>query len=281
MKDCVDAVNFTDNQLSIVRMSPLASSILAIQLGLEPVLQMTCRDRNRLALQSEVLGAHAFGIRNLFCLTGDPISLGNHPQGKAVYDLKVVEWIRGLKRMREAGVFFNGEPLKGPAPDFFLGCAANPFHGEIQNGLRHLQEKMEAGAEFIQTQPVFDLEQFQKWLEGFKSLGLHQRGHLLVGIMLVKSLKSLDYLYKVPGISIPPSLAERIRKNPDPLSEGIQICAEIMARLKTIPEVKGLHLMTIGAEEKVPEILRRFQALAPAPTALQGPKVPKKPRSKD
>ncbi|MBI3291549.1 MAG: methylenetetrahydrofolate reductase, partial [Elusimicrobia bacterium] len=262
LKGAADAYNITDNQLGVVRMSSLAMAHLLVEEGLEPVMQITCRDRNRLALQSDLMGAWALGVRNILCLTGDHPKFGNHPEAKTVYDLRVGDLIALARRFREEGTFLNGEPLKSRrddpivAPKFFIGVAANASTSRPEAAVKYLEEKILAGGQFVQTQPVFDLDRFTQWMELVRAKGLHQRVRIFAGAMPVKSAAMLRYMQEhVPGSNIPPSLIERLDRAADPQAEGLAICQETVSQLRRIPGVGGVHLMTVGWESAIRKVV--------------------------
>jgi methylenetetrahydrofolate reductase (NADPH) len=240
----VDGVNITDNQTAIVRMSSIASAKILVEEGLEPVIQMTCRDRNRIAIQSDLLGAAGLGIENVLCLTGDFQKLGNDS----------VQLIATVRRMNE-GCFLSGETMKTP-PSFLIGGAANPFADPLEFRVQRLAKKIRAGAQFIQTQPVFDLDRFNAWMEGVRQAGLHKKVAILAGVMPVKSAKALIYMKEeVPGVRIAESYIRRMEGAAEPSEEGIQIAVEIIDELKKIDGVRGIHLMPLMWESVTPRVL--------------------------
>jgi len=260
----VDAVNITDNQTSIVRVSSIAVGKLILDMGLEPIVQMTCRDRNRLAMQSDILGAYLFGIRNILCLTGDHQCFGNHPTAKHVFDLDSVQLIGMVKNMRDKGVFACGEEIKNSKkaqvkePRMFIGGAANPFADPFEFRVIRLDKKINAGVDFIQTQCVFDTERFEKWMEQVCSRGLHKRCKILAGVTPLKSAGMARYMRdRVAGVRIPDYYIERLAGAEDPKTEGISICVEQIQRLRQIEGVAGVHIMAIEWEEKVSEIVEK------------------------
>ena len=257
LRDYVDAVNITDNQTAIVRLSSFASCLIARECGVEPVMQMVCRDRNRIALQSDFLGACALGIENFLCLTGDHQSMGNHPQAKNVFDIDSVQLLSILNDMKEKKIFQCGETLKGEVKAF-LGAGENPFADPVEFRVYRLAKKVSAGARFVQTQAVFDVEMFARFMEEVRKMGLHEKTHILAGVIPVKSPQALRYMQnEVPGLSIPASLLERMERTKDPKEEGVRICVEIIEKLKTIEGVRGVHIMAIAWESIVPEIVQR------------------------
>jgi methylenetetrahydrofolate reductase (NADPH) len=251
----VDGVNITDNQTAIVRLSSIASAKLLLEEGLEPVIQITCRDRNRIGLQSDLLGAHALGIENVLCLTGDHQRFGNHPEARGVFDLDSIQLIAMTTRLNE-GRFLSGEPMK-TAPSIFAGGAANPFADPLEMRIIRLAKKVDAGARFIQTQPVFDLERFMTWMEAVRSEGLHNRTAILAGVMPVKSIRALHYMQEeVPGITISKVYIDRMQNADDPKEEGVRMASEIIRELRTIEGLSGIHLMPLLWESITPSLLK-------------------------
>ena len=257
LKGYVDAVNITDCQTSIVRLSSFASAILVMSEGLEPVMQMTCRDRNRIGIQADLLGAAALGIKNLLCLTGDHPKFGNHPEAKPVFDLDSIQLLWMVKGMCE-GRFLNGEEIKGPKPNFFLGAAENPFADPFEFRVLRLAKKIKAGANFIQTQIIYNIEKFKKFIEMCRDEGLLEKVYILGGVTPPKSFGMAKYMkYNVPGLDVPDEILKRMRSAKDPKEEGINIAVEIVNQLKEIEGVSGVHIMAIEWEEAVPEIVKR------------------------
>jgi methylenetetrahydrofolate reductase (NADPH) len=258
LKDFVDACNVTDNQTSVVRMSSLAACKLLLEEGVEPVMQMVCRDRNRIAAQSDLLGAAALGIRNVLCLSGDHQTFGDHPQAKNVFDIDSIQLLQIVRRMRDEGKFQSGEDVDG-RPQLFLGAAANPFADPFPFRVPRLAKKVKAGAQFIQTQCVFNLEKFGEWMRGVRDRGLHEQVHILAGITPIRSLPMARYMAtKVAGMDVPEALIGRVKGVDKKLrgQEGIKIAVEAIRRLREIEGVRGVHLMAIEWEEAVPEIVR-------------------------
>jgi len=268
LKGYVDAVNVTDNQTSVVRMSSFASCILLKNMGFDPILQMVCRDRNRIALQSDILGAAALGINNILCLTGDHQKFGDHATAKNVFDLDSVQLIQTVKWMRDEGKFLGGEELKG-VPKLFIGAAANPFADPFEIRVPRLAKKVNAGVQFIQTQCIYNLERFEKWMEMVRDRGLHEKVHILAGVTPFKSVGMAKYMKNmVPGMDVPDEFIERLQGVPkeNQAEEGIKICVESIQRLRTIEGVHGVHVMAIEWEQKVPEIVKQA-GLHPRPEA--------------
>ncbi len=271
-RDVVDAVNLTDNQTAIVRMSSMMSSIYALEGGCEPIMQLTCRDRNRLAQQSELISAYSAGIRNVLCLTGDYQSFGNHPDAKGVFDLDAIQLIHTANELNQ-GRFLSGDELK-PALNMFIGGAANPFAEPIEMRIINLAKKISAGAKFIQTQPVFDLPRFEKWMDMVRKESLDKQVHILAGVMPVKGVKALQYMAdSVPGMSIAPEYIKRMAEASDPKEEGVAICVETIQRLKEIQGVHGVHIMPVMWESITASIVERAGLLPrpkPEVTAVSG-----------
>jgi len=252
----VDAANVTDCQAAVVRMSSVAASFLALQEGVEPILQMTCRDRNRIAIQSDLLGASALGLKNLLILSGDHQSVGNHPQSKNVFDIDSIQLLKAMNDHMENGVFISGAKSKMPA-HFFMGATANPFADPEEMQLIRLEKKINAGAKFIQTQAIYDIERFKHWMESVRNRGLHERAYILAGIVANKGLKSIEITATVPGMDIPGVFIERMRDAQDKQAEGLAIALELIKEIKQVEGVSGLHIMAIGWDEIVPAILEK------------------------
>jgi len=261
----VDGVNITDNQTAIVRMSSIAASSIAVSCGLEPVAQMVCRDRNRIAMQSDILGAAALGIKNILLLSGDHQKFGNHPQARNVYDLDSVQLIAMVKGMRDEKKFQSGDPIKDHEPQVFIGAVENPFADPFEFRVRRLAKKAEAGADFIQTQCIFDIEKFEQWMKLVVKEGLHKKVSILAGLTPVRSAKALHYMKnEVAGMSVPDELIKRMEAAKDPKEEGVNICVEMISKVRQIEGVAGIHLMPIGWESIAPVILERA-GLLPRP----------------
>ncbi len=256
IKNHVDAINITDNQTAMTRLCSLASCIHIKQMGLEPILQMVTRDRNRIAIQSDLLGAASFDIHNLLCLSGDHQSFGDCAQGQNVHDLDSMQLIQTARHMRDEGKFLGGDDIKRP-PRMFVGAAANPFADPYEIRVPRLAKKVAAGAEFIQTQCIFNLEKFEKWMHDVLERGLHEKTCIMAGITPFKSAGMAKFMAKrVPGMDIPDAVVKRMSDTPKDKqqAEGIRIAIESIQRLKECPGVKGFHIMAIEWEEKVPEI---------------------------
>lgn len=285
-----DAVNITDNQTAIVRMSSIGAGTIVVQEGLEPVIQMTCRDRNRLAIQSDLMGAYALGMRNLLCLSGDHQRFGNHPGAKNVYDIDSLQLVRMVADMRDDCIFQCGDKFKGAEARFFIGAAAAPFADPIDFRPYRLAKKVKAGADFIQTQLIYDIPAFETYMEKVRELGLHEQTYILAGVGPLKSPGMARYMKNnVPGILVPDELIERMSdagapwagKSKDELTaedkrertnawrqEGIQICIDLIKRIREIEGVAGVHIMAIEWEEAVKPIVEGAD-LYPRPSVAE------------
>ena len=263
LKGMVDAVNITDNQTAVVRMSSWAASTLLIQEGLEPNFQMVCRDRNRLAIQSDILGVYAMGIRNMLCLSGDHQTFGNHPQSKNVYDIDSMQLIALTKKMRDEGKFMNDEEIDGP-PRLFIGAASNPFADPFEFRVHRLAMKISAGADFIQTQCIYNMDKFREFMKKAVDMGLHEKCYILAGVTPMKSVGMARYMSKsVPGMDVPESIIKRLRDagKGKVAEEGIKFALEQIEEFKEMEGVAGVHLMAIEWEHRVPEIAERAGVL--------------------
>lgn len=260
----VDAVNLTDNQTAIVRTSSIACGKILVDMNIDPVIQITCRDRNRIAIQSDVLGAVALGIKNILCLQGDHANFGNEPAAKNVNDLDSMNLIRALKNMRDEQVFIGGEKLEAPI-DIFIGAVENPFADPFEYRAYRLAKKVEAGVDFIQTQAIFDMDRFERWMAKVRELGIHKKVPILAGVIPIKSLGAARYMKNnVSGMIVPDDIFDRIKAAENKKEEGIKLCVEMIKHLKTIEGVAGVHLMAVAWEEIVPEICERA-GLLPRP----------------
>jgi len=286
LKGIVESVNITDNQTAVVRMSSISVAVMLMELGIEPNIQMTCRDRNRIAIQSDLLGAHALGVRNLLCLTGDHQTFGNHPQSKNVHDLDSISLLQMCRDMRDRKVFQCGDAIKGQEPRFFLGAAANPFADPFEFRPYRLGKKANAGADFIQTQLIFSVPKFAEYMRRVVDLGIHEKTYILAGVGPMRSLGAAKYMAtKVPGMEVDPEYVQRMSKSTDGLpslaeikamdpkeaaaarkarseaaeNEGIKICVEIINACKQMAGVAGVHIMAIEWEEAVDRIVKACQ----------------------
>ncbi len=266
IKDYVDAINITDNQTSVTRMCSLASCIHLKLMGLEPILQMVTRDRNRIALQSDILGAASFDIYNILCLSGDHQSFGDCPTGQNVHDLDSMQLIQTVRQMRDEGKFLGGDEINRP-PKMFVGAAANPFADPFEIRVPRLAKKVAAGVEFIQTQCIYNLDKFEQWMALARDRGLHEKVYILAGVTPFKSAGMARYMKnRVPGMDVPDEVVKRMAGVPKEkqAEEGIKICSESIERLKAVEGVRGFHVMAIEWEEKVPEIVEK-SGLYPRP----------------
>ncbi len=259
LKGHVDACNVTDNQTSVVRMCSLAACKILKDEGLDAVLQMVCRDRNRIAAQSDILGAASLGISNLLCLSGDHQTFGDHPQAKNVFDIDSVQLLQIARVMRDDSKFAGGKEVDGK-PEIFIGAAANPFADPFKIQVPRLAKKIAAGAQFIQTQCVFNLDKFMEFMKGVQDRGLDEKAYILAGITPVKSLSMIEYMAtKVAGMDVPAEVIDRIKgvEKKNQKKEGIKIAVETIQKLKEIKGVRGVHIMAIEWEDAVPEIVQQ------------------------
>ena len=267
IKDHVDAINVTDNQTSMTRLCSLAACIRLKLMEMEPVLQMVTRDRNRIALQSDILGAASFDVNNILCLSGDHQSFGDCAQGQNVHDIDSMQLIQTVRHMRDDGKFLGGDDIKRP-PQMFVGAAANPFADPYEIRVSRLAKKIAAGAEFIQTQCIYNLDKFEDWMKQICDRGLHEKVAILAGMTPMKSAGMARYMKnRVPGMDVPDDVVKRLADTPKEKQAqvGIDMCVEAIERLKEIEGVRGFHIMAIEWEEKVPEIVER-SGLYPRPS---------------
>ena len=263
----VDAANITDNQTAIVRMSSIGAGFLSLQEGVEPVMQMTCRDRNRLGMQSDLLGAYALGLRNILCLTGDHQSFGNHPQAKNVHDLDSVQLLQMVVGLRDEHTFQCGEEIKGVEPRFLVGAAENPFGDPFEWRPLRLAKKARAGADFIQTQMIYNVPKFREFMKRVVELGTHEETWILAGVGPLKTPGAARYMRdKVPGMDVPDEIVGRMEAAGKGIedkkersaawrAEGIRICIDIIGEMQKIEGVAGVHIMAIEWEEAVKPIV--------------------------
>lgn len=263
LKGNVDAVNITDNQTAVVRMASWAACIILIQEGLEPNFQMVCRDRNRLAMQSDILGVYAHGIRNMLCLSGDHCQFGDHPQARGVFDIDSMQLICMVKKMRDEGKFLGGADLEHP-PRIFIGAAANPFADPFEWRVHRLAKKINAGVDFIQTQCIYNMDKFRKYIQQANDMGLTEKAYILAGVTPMKSVGMAKYMKnRVPGMDVPDEIITRLQSvaKDKQAEEGIRIALEQIEEFKQMKGVAGVHLMAIEWEHKVPEIAERAKVL--------------------
>ncbi|MBL7080990.1 MAG: methylenetetrahydrofolate reductase [Candidatus Omnitrophica bacterium] len=249
----IDAINVTDLQSAVMRLSSLAGSIILKQNGFEPIFQVTCRDRNRLALQSDILAAAAFGIKNILILTGDSPDKGDHPQAKAVFDLNSIELLSVIKKLEE-GFDMSGAPLEGRSPQFCAGAVVNPGAEPFEPEIMKMEKKIEHGAQFFQTQAIFDIEKFVVFLSKIK----HLKTTILTGIIPLKSAQMARYMNKnISGIKVPDNLIKEMEKASDRRQMSMKIAVGLIKELK--PMCAGVHIMPLGLSNLVPELIRRAE----------------------
>jgi len=268
LKGYADAYNVTDNQSAMVHTSSLAVSIMLKQAGLDPVVQFTCRDRNRLGLQGDLLGAAVFGIVNVLALSGDHPIWGDHPQTKSVYDIDSINLIRMIRMMRDHQVFENGKPIPKRAPDFFIGAVENPFAPPYEFRPMRLAKKIVAGAQFIQTQLIYNVDRFREFMKRVVDMGLHEKVYIMAGVGPIRSIKVAEYMAnQVAGMDVPDKIVARLRglSKEDQAKAGIDICCEIANEARQIEGVRGLHIMAVSWHEAVPEVAKNL-GLYPRPT---------------
>lgn len=266
LKGNVDAVNLTDNQTAIVRMSSIGAAKILIENGVEPVMQMTTRDRNRIAIQSDVFGAYALGIRNMLCLTGDHQRFGNHPEAKNVFDMDSIGLIHTMRNMRDENKALCGDELEGEVK-MFIGAAENPFGGPLEFRAARLGKKVKAGVDFIQTQCIYDMKIFENWMSEVRQRELHKQCYILAGVTPLKSVGMARYMNsRVAGITIPDELIGRMAKAPKEgaKEEGLKILVEQINHLQNIEGVAGVHVMAIEWESAVKGIVEEA-GLLPRP----------------
>lgn len=278
LKGAVDAVNITDNQTAVARMSSISVGAMLVNLGLEPVVQMTVRDRNRIAIQADLFGAWALGARNLLCLTGDHMTFGNHPESKGVYDMDSIQFLRMMRDMGEKGIAQSGDKLE-EAPSFFLGAAANPYAPPYEYRPYRLAKKVQAGAKFIQTQCTYNMPRFKEYMQRAGDLGLLDDVYVMIGVTPLKSTGMASYMANnVPGLDVPKDVVDRMKAAISDIpkedkkaraeaqrEEGIEICVETIQQAQEIPGVCGVHIMAIEWEAAVPVIVEKA-GLLPRPT---------------
>lgn len=266
LKGNVDAINVTDNQTAIVRMSSIAVGAILQRMGLEATMQMVCRDRNRIAIQSDIFGAYGLGIRNILCLSGDHQKFGNHPTAKNVFDLDSIQLIQTVKLMRDEHKVLGGDEIEG-VPAMFIGAAANPFADPFEFRVIRLAKKVAAGVDFIQTQCIYDMDKFERFMQMVRDRGLHEKVHILAGVTPLKSVGMARYMKeKVAGMEVPDEIIARMKSagKEKAREEGLNICVEQIQRLRKIEGVHGIHLMAIEWEDAVHSIVERA-GLLPRP----------------
>src|SRR5213083_707259 len=262
-RGAVDACNVTDCTRARVHISSLAAAAIAIQEGVEPVMQMVLRDRNRIALQADLLGAAALGVRNVLCLWGDPPSAGNEPAAKGVFDMKTEDMIEMFRNLRDAGTLRGGDKVKTP-PKVFIGAAADPFRGSKEESFGKLRAKVMAGADFVQTQGVYDVDAFEEWMRLVRKEWLHEKVYILAGVIPLRSAKMARFLVETLGATVPKHIMDRMEKAPDPKAEGVSIAVRTVKALRKIDGIRGVHLMPVGRDGAVPRLVKDA-GLAPRP----------------
>ena len=267
----VDAINILDMPSATLRLSSLGTAIYVKQQGLEPVLQVTCRDRSKLAQQADILSAYAHGIRNILCLTGDYVTLGDHPMSKPVFDMDSTNLIMTVNQLRKVGRAYSGTPIADTAKEapfkmqWCIGGAANPAGNQPHHLARTIKRKVEAGVDFLQTQPIFDLDAFDAWWTELDKLGLHQQVKILPGILPPRSSKGLRFMMQhVPGIWVPSAVVKRIEQASDQKEEAITLCLEIMQKIRSQYPIAGCHLYPLAWTENVPRMLKDLNWLPAA-----------------
>jgi methylenetetrahydrofolate reductase (NADPH) len=279
LAEVCDAINATDGSGANCHMSSLGCCALLTRAGYEVVLQVSCRDRNRIGIQGDLLGAAAMGVRNVLCLTGDDVTNGDQPEAKRVFDLDSIQLLRVARMMRDQGVFLSGRKLTTP-PRLFLGAAENPFAPPYDWRPQRLAKKVAAGAQFIQTQYCFDVPRFQQFMQEVRNLGLHQQVYILVGVGPLRSLKAAEFMRtRVPGVWIPDAIVDRLAKTPKArqAEEGVRICVEIIQQVREIAGVHGVHIMAYRQEEMVAEIVHRAGLFPRRAPLDQAPPEPRRP----
>jgi methylenetetrahydrofolate reductase (NADPH) len=265
MKGSADAFNLTDNQTAVVRLSSIAAAAIIMREGIEPVIQMTCRDRNRIALQSDLLGAAALGVKNVLCLTGDHQIFGNEKGAKSVFDFDSISELKVFDQLRREGRQSGGNIVTDP-PKVYLGCAENPFATPYEFRAMRLAKKVAAGADFVQTQAIFDMDMFERWMDEVRARGLDKKVHILAGVLPMKTAGAARYMKnKVPGMIVPDHIINRMKNASDSKEEGIRLCVEQIETLKAMKGVHGVHVMAVMWEEMVPRIVEEA-GLLPRPT---------------
>ena len=266
LAEVCDGINAVDASGANCHISSVAMCALLTRAGYEPVYQVTCRDRNRIAIQGDMLGAAAMGVLNVLCLTGDDVAAGDQPEAKRVFDFDSIQLLRTARMMRDESVFLSGRKITSP-PCFFLGAAANPFVPPYDWRPQRLAKKIAAGAQFIQTQYCFDVPRFKEYMARVRDLGLHQQAFILAGVGPLKSAKAAEFMRtKVPGVIIPDEVVERLKKTPKEKQqeEGKKICIELIQQMREIEGVAGVHIMAYRQEELVADIVKQ-SGLLPRP----------------
>jgi methylenetetrahydrofolate reductase (NADPH) len=268
----VDAVNCTDNSAAHPHVAALAAAHLLTDAGVEPVMQLACRDRNRLGLQADLLGAAALGVRNVCCMTGDDVGAGDHPEAKPIYDIDAIHLLRIARIMRDEGTYLSGRPLSEP-PSFLIGAVENPFAPPLEFRPMRLGKKIEAGAEFVQTQICFNVDRLRLFMARCGDLGLLDQVWVLAGVFVPRSARAVRYLRdQVPGIDVPELVVDRMESMPEDRQwdEGVRLALEIVEEVRTIPGIRGLHLMSIRNEAAIVRVVEEA-GLLPRPATVPAP----------
>jgi len=265
VREKVDACNLTDCTTAMVRLSSLASSVAVQSTGVEAIMQLTLRDRNRIGLQSDLLGASALGVRNVLCLYGDPPSAGNEKEARPVYDISTDTFISMVRKMRDSGELLGGGKLSS-APDLFIGAAATPAREDSAARIEKIRRKVDAGAQFIQTQPIFDIPLFEEFMEDMNSSLITSRCRIIAGIMPIKSVKmALHLKEEVKGIGVTDEVVRRMENAAQKEEEGLNIALEAIQHIRKISGVSGIHIMTVGWESIIPRLVEEA-GLLPRPS---------------
>ena len=258
---CVDAINATDGSGANCHMSSVAMCSLLTRRGYSMVMQVSGRDKNRIAIQGDVLGAAAMGVSNILCLTGDSVGVGDHPEAKPVFDVDCMAMLGMIRGMRDQAQFLSGRKLTSP-PRVFLGAAANPFGPPLDYRPLRLAKKIAAGAQFVQTQYCYDIETFKSYMQAVRDLGLHDKVFILPGVGPLASARSAEWMRtNVPGVHIPDSVVARLEKAVNPREEGVAICVELIEQIREVEGVAGIHIMAYKQEHRVAEIVERSNVL--------------------
>ena len=257
----VDALNATDGSGANCHMSSVGMCALLTRRGYSMVMQVSCRDRNRIAIQGDVLGAAAMGVANILCLTGDGVQAGDHPEAKPVFDLDCMSSLQMIRNMRDESHFLSGRKLTSP-PRVFIGAAANPFAPPLDYRPLRLAKKVAAGAQFVQTQYCFDIPVFAEYMKAVRELGLHEKVFILAGVGPLSSARSAEWIRQhVAGVHIPDAIVDRLRGASNSAQEGVEICLDMIAQIREIEGVHGVHIMAYGQEHRVAEIVERSRIL--------------------
>jgi methylenetetrahydrofolate reductase (NADPH) len=264
MRGFADAYNVTDNQTAMVRLSSLAGSVMCLRMGMEPIMQIVCRDRNRIAMQSDILGAHALGVRNVLCISGDHQSFGNQPDAKNVFDVDSTQQIMIFRKMTDEGRLWGGDEIMNP-PKLCIGAATNPFGTPMGMHMLRTMNKLAAGAEFFQTQAVFDLDRFDEWMEGIRKQGIHKKAGIIVGILPLRTVRAARFMMNnVPGTCVPDTVLKRLTSAADSSAEGLRIAAETIEHVSSQEGVAGIHIMPINWHASVGQLVN-MTGLGPSP----------------